>query len=269
MHKIFISLDWDYMFSVPTSVRDRFFPNENNWDKSVEDKEIIWNYLLSNALTRKVCNKHVKFRHEVFSSFTRMLNFIDFKAVDIVEEHDYLYYCVLNSMQDCDEVTILNLDFHHDYYLFDGKSVRPNNWLSALDSVFDVTDIKFNKVWIGSKYSEYRTLLGDVKDFGIQTEFTDELKEKILNSEDEVEFHLFICRSRLWSPPMYNYYFELLCSLVKNKNYPNTHIAEGVDKSTFLYDIDSSYDIQGSLKGNVALTLCSIISLENQTGVKK
>ena len=184
--KRILSIDFDYFINTDIKTRNTLFPD------GVEKPEPIcyadWN-----------TNYHC---HPELNSITIIGDF--FKMYDFLKNQKSREVFVYNSHRDIkrvldllkdEQLEVVNIDFHHDYYISSGNTLDCANWVRHL--MTNKPDTKFK--WIRREDSEVESLEGEFP-YPHTTEF---------KLEGEFDY-IFLCFSPEWTPPHLMPYFKLL-----------------------------------------------------------
>lgn len=197
-----LSIDFDYFIDASSEERDIYFPEGS--DEIPKDKlKAIWKerYL-----------KYPRLRQiGVIRDYYLLKNFflvVNIKRDNfyIADSHKYIKKLIDKIPWNL-QLTIVNIDFHHDYYhYFRGKdNYNCGNWLRRVLEERPDTKVK----WIRRDDSQIYSLEGE-----FPFEHTTDIRSIFHESFD----YIFICRSPEWSPPHLTSKFEDLArSIYKGK----------------------------------------------------
>lgn len=198
-----LSIDFDYFIAATAQERELYFPP--GADEIAGDKlQSMWEerYRLFPQL-RGI---------GVTAQFFAMKNFLALSRVG----RDRLFTSdthksikrLIDAVPKRQPVSIVNIDFHHDYYHFfrGGNYLNCGNWLRRVLEERPETRVK----WIRREDSQIHSLEGEVP-----FEHTTELQSIFHRYYDLV----FICRSPEWSPPhLSSRYQELVSSVLGSES---------------------------------------------------
>lgn len=198
-----LSVDWDYFINATLEQRLMMFPDGGNEKLPDSISDIIWaaryaeqkelskigldnsGYNKLKKIIKRYCNPDTK----VFIADSHS------RAYDFIKEHDT-----------GDEIDIVNIDFHHDYYNCQSEvdkkhtteeDVNCGNWVRLLID----NDDRISYTWVCREDSDLSERLEFSPNFcGYK------MIEDLLEESEPYDL-LFICRSSVWSPPHLDHYF--------------------------------------------------------------
>ena len=180
-----LSIDWDYFIDASFEYRYTNFPDGHVFGQYLES--VIWSthYAQTSGLTKVGVNTKalVKVKEYIMSR----LNSGRIKAVYCAYNHDECYAFIHKYLTAGrgDNLSLTNLDFHHDTWSTSNGVVDAGNWLTHLQEEFGSSA---TLRWVGCKDSP-----------GSDYSW---LNPVSLSAALKLEYdYIFICRSGLWSPP--------------------------------------------------------------------
>jgi hypothetical protein len=194
MKKI-LSIDFDYFIKCTSVQRDKYFPQGAD---EVEPTELakMWE------------DKYKQFplikNTSVIDDYFYMGEYLKGKKVFVADSHKDIRR-VINRVKLGEDIEVINVDFHHDYYHYFGNEqyfYNCGNWLRRLKEDRPSTSI----IWVRREDSQIDSLEGEFP-FNHST-----MLKPILENMD-FDF-IFICKSPEWTPPHLNELFDdmiLLC----------------------------------------------------------
>lgn len=189
-----LSIDFDYFIDASSQERDLYFPAGS--DEIAGDMlSYIWNekYRKYPELKKLGVIKEYYFLKNYLASLNMPRD--HFIRAD---SHKYIIK-LIEQIPEKAGLTIVNIDFHHDYYhYYKGKEkLNCGNWLRRLIEERPDTKVK----WIRRKDSQIYSLEG---------EFPFKHNDDIKSISNENYDYVFLCRSPEWSPPHLKNKFEEL-----------------------------------------------------------
>lgn len=197
-----LSVDWDYFIDATASIRAEYFPDGGVFVPYLEN--VIWSQHYSyghGSTVRKIGVKQDEYR--ALGVFLRRL-----RKNPKFKHHVYL----ANNHQDCynyikeevkkggyTDISITNIDFHHDLYDEALPNLNSGNWLAKL-----IVEDKAKCKWVRQRDSYKGSTSLKVPDRNYPM-------DKALSAEYDM---IFLCKSGLWSPPHLDKYFVKLCEIV-------------------------------------------------------
>lgn len=178
--KRLLSIDFDYFLDTDIKTRDNKFPigndnplekNKKEWDKSYEEYPELYNIgLLENEFT------YIK----------NLVKNLKYKKYLISDSHEDISK-FFDELKESKEVEVINIDFHHDFFITGGDKLDCGNWVRFLMDI----NPNINFTWIRREDSDVNTFFGEFP----YKHLTD-IKEVKGNFD-----YIFICFSSAWSPP--------------------------------------------------------------------
>ena len=185
-----LSIDFDYFIDTDIDTRNECFPDGHD--------------NLTPMLTKIVWDRRYGFHDNlidigVIKDFDIMCEFLKNTKCDrvlIADSHREIEK-FFSDIEKCDDLELINIDFHHDMYITGGNNLDCGNWLRFL------VDLKPNAkiTWVRREDSDVDSLMGDFP-YHHTTDIT----------EVQGEFDMiFICFSSPWTPPhLYNKFLEMI-----------------------------------------------------------
>lgn len=202
-----LSVDWDYFVEANSFERFTYFPDGNSEYISPILSDFIWK-------SRYDCEKELKdFKiKKEYNQFRKLLKSINPNIpVIVTESHGDMYNYIkdLDSIFNIDNLKfdIDNIDFHHDIY--NGKNIlNCGNWLRIL-----ISELKTNIVtWIRHEDSDIPEPMPYIDTLHGINHLID--FNYVINKEYDA---LFLCKSRIWSPPHLDSRFISIVKLIKDR----------------------------------------------------
>lgn len=190
-----LSIDFDYFIDTDSNTRSCNFPDGvDNLEKEVND--LIW-------------SSHYKTYPELhnigvipeYFLFKEWLKSIPIKYPSIIGESHSDIVKVFNKTRLTELISVVNIDFHHDNYIYGGDTLTCGNWVRFLMN--DRPDTDF--LWVRREDSELKSLSGPFP-YPETTDISCCLKDGY--------DYVFLCFSPEWTPPHLRDYFIELCKLV-------------------------------------------------------
>lgn len=196
-----LSIDWDYYINVNKEKRKVWFPDIPEDLLTEEDRELLWKpYYEQFDLSRigimeddfentKKVIKNCKLNHNLIKR--------------VKDSHRYIYDVIYEVMHhySVNEVTVYNIDYHHDMYQYRIPNERVNcsNWAAILQEELGNS---LDYYWIKRDDSEEYSLAGKV-----------DCKLSNIADINSINFDvLYLCKSGAWSPPHLDTCYQELVS---------------------------------------------------------
>jgi hypothetical protein len=189
-----LSIDFDYFIDASAAERDQYFLTGGE-DIPREQLDSMWTERY--AAYPQIARIGVIAEFDPFKWFLESLN-LDAASVFVSETHRAIKQ-LIDSLPQGEQLMIVNVDFHHDYYHYFSGSDYCNcgNWLRRVMEERPHTAVK----WIRRADSQICSLEGEVP-----FEHTTDLRCVFTERFD----CLFMCRSPEWSPPHLSCMYEEL-----------------------------------------------------------
>lgn len=180
-----LSIDWDYFIDASLESRVADFPDGHVFGQQLES--IIWasHYASNSGLAKMGVNTKALSRVKenilprIRAGRIRMI----MCAFNHNECYQFIHKCL--CVDEEDNISLTNIDFHHDTWEVEDNSVTAGNWLTHLKQEFgDAAKLR----WVGCKDSpgsDYSWLSPVSLSAALKLEYD----------------YIFICKSGLWSPP--------------------------------------------------------------------
>lgn len=195
-----LSVDWDYYIKATEEERDKLFISSEFELSEAKAKDNAWAVCYtSNPELIDIDIDMAKFT-SLQSYMHRFLEFRHYEKNRLVtpylcahENHGELYTIIQNYLREHPEKTeleVVNIDYHHDCFLYGGENLNCSNWVRLL---YENPDIPFRYSWIRGKDSQpennykMRTYLTLSRFMKFNPKFRPEI--------------IFFCRSDTWTPP--------------------------------------------------------------------
>lgn len=193
-----LSIDWDY-FVAPKDNKHTFYMPDGH-DFGIELSTLIWeHYYTEDAMKHfdvkkilKTNSKEIKFMSEYLSQLRPLRTMI-------VNSHKHIYDFIKKNVEEGDDINLVNIDFHHDYFYSKCKELDCGNWLSY---TMDYCGSTSKYTWIRRNASQYENMPNNLS---IITDLTKVID--ILGMDVDL---LFICKSYIWSAPHLDRHFTTL-----------------------------------------------------------
>jgi hypothetical protein len=187
-----LSVDWDYFVDASEEERVYLFPDGGNEGISGSISDIVWSSRYADS-KRCIDRGGTKFRY--LADIPLKSDYLKMRAklrklspsipVLVADSHAHAYNFILDMESPVD---VVNIDFHHDLYSqgIERDELNCGNWLKLLFDMGHVNSI----TWVKHEVS----CQAELKDaINITTDLSD-----VLGLDYDA---LFLCRSRVWSPP--------------------------------------------------------------------
>lgn len=199
--KTLLTIDWDYFIDAPQEVRDRIFPRiTEGFRDSIPDNS-LWNTVKSR--THKFDMDAFERVYRAFRHCGQISNHIPLYAS---ENHCEAYYIAKKMGAE----RVINVDFHHDKGIASRMSC--DSWMRILHE--ENPDIEY--IWC-KREDSVTTCFGAEVDC-IYIDFDNIIHAIATASFDAVH----LCRSDLYSPPVYDAMFGTLLKGIQESL--NTHV---------------------------------------------
>lgn len=203
-----LSVDWDYYINATESERDSLFISsefelsdsgmkKRAWDRQYANKpdlmSIDYNTLsfftLRSYLSRFVSTKFYPEPQgrKIFKRETPKLY--------AYENHGKLYTLIQEYLKNHKEKTsieVVNIDYHHDCFLYGGDSLNCGNWVRLLFE--NSKGMPFKYSWVRGRDSQ-----PDINKYDMRTYLT--FDDFMRHNPDFLPEIIFFCRSDVWTPP--------------------------------------------------------------------
>ncbi|MGI6674726.1 MAG: hypothetical protein ACOX53_10455 [Limnochordia bacterium] len=193
-----LSIDFDYFIDASAAERDQYFLTGGE-DIPREQLDSMWTERY--AAYPQIARIGVIAEFDPFKWFLESLN-LDAASVFVSETHRAIKQ-LIDSLPQGEQLMIVNVDFHHDFYhYFSGDDYcNCGNWLRRVLEERPTVQVR----WIRRADSQLATLEGDVP-FAHTTDLASVFREHF--------DYVFLCRSPEWSPPhLSSRYEELVWAL--------------------------------------------------------
>ena len=168
-----LTIDWDYFFNAPLSVRDEKFPDNPNGALDYKPDNSVW--------LNFICPE-VTFDKKSYTKIVRAIELLRFNSFSLTENHGEMYNFVkyLVNKKGVDRLTITNIDYHHDYS-YSGSIPQCDNWFRLIDDI-----VPCKKRWC-KREDSITTTFGDKVPVEIVT--FEQIVEELKNGEyDNIQF---------------------------------------------------------------------------------
>jgi len=195
--KRFLSIDFDYFLDCTAKNRAELFPKMDE-TFTLEAQNALWQEAYVRAperLARVGINQDYKLVEAICKGFQG--------AVKVENSHKYIYTWIMEETTAEEAFAVYNIDFHHDMYCLrlPGEKVNCGNWAQVLREQRP----GMQYYWVKREDSEVMVLGGKVDATVIS-----------LESLQELTFdYIYLCHSRVWSPPHLDEYFTHLHMILK------------------------------------------------------
>jgi len=201
-----LSIDWDYFIGATAEYKAEYFPDGGNENILPWLQNVIWQSRYAQSIVQKKDIRQIKVRKE-YESICEYLEYEGIPLREIAESHKNCYHFIseLQKSTKYGEINVTNIDFHSDLRKANSHKVDCGNWLRMLKDERVVNKI----TWIGLADSEEL----EEKDYEVQ--FTTDLSSQLVEGKYSA---VFICRSRVWSPPHLDDKLFRLCNIIDRGN---------------------------------------------------
>lgn len=201
-----LSIDFDY-FQKVTKQQLSLYPD--GVDINTELSEIVWG-------NRYTDSHYSLFEIGINAYELKLLKKIicnqnESAHVMIVNSHRHIYDFIHNLISDDDNLSIVNVDMHHDFFN-ENPEIDCGNWIGFLLNEQQKLGKTVRLKWVANPVG--------LKAYG----FTDEETQCVINTSLNDITHesfdaVFLCRSDAWTPPHLDSYFTELCDLMTSHFY--------------------------------------------------
>lgn len=183
-----LSIDWDYFIDADANYKGKYFPDGGNENLPSMLQDFIWQDRYAQSIIEGKDIREIKVRKEYYE-LCDYLRHEKISLYEIAESHkDYYYFLKRLRQTGGLKFSVTNIDFHHD--LRPGNTndkIDCGNWLRRVKEDGLVNGI----TWIGCEDS-------DKLENEVHVIFTTDLLSRLKYGKYTA---VFICRSRVWSPP--------------------------------------------------------------------
>lgn len=187
-----LSIDWDYFIEATAKQRCTLFPDGGSENIPSYIQKYVWSshYINPELENITVKKQELDLLKEILSQ--------NVQSVMITDSHKHIYDFIIDNLDydECNDIDITNIDFHHDLYGINDKSrdLDCGNWAVKL-----IQEYNCSYSWVNQNDSDKHL---DDNDFININEIT-------LNDIKNDDFdYIYICKSSMWSPPHLDKYFN-------------------------------------------------------------
>lgn len=201
-----LSIDFDYFQKADIVTVLSYFPSP--YDYSIERALFEWTLLYTKDSSRKVLEQ-VELMQNEFDKVCKLVQSIGISNPHtpalVVNSHMYLYNFIMETLEEDDELNIINIDMHHDVFHPETKDANCSNWGNVLKSEHPNT----NLVWIKNPYASG----------AFPTKLVDEETSDLELMHNYKYDHVFLCRSDNFLVPHLDTAFEKLWRIMDEYFY--------------------------------------------------
>lgn len=184
-----LSIDWDYFVAPKEDKYTAFMPDGH--DFGIELSTLIWeNYYSESCMKHFNVKKQLKTNPKEIKFINDYLSQLMPLKTMIVNSHKHIYDFITNSVEEGDDINLVNIDFHHDYFYSVTEELDCGNWLSY---IMDYYSDDSEYTWIRREASQYDNIANNLN-------IITDLKKVVDILGMDVDL-LFICKSYTWSAP--------------------------------------------------------------------
>lgn len=195
-----LSVDFDY-FQTTTKKLTKLYPDGVDLPTDLSEAEWGKRYAVDSQHLLKIGINHPEF--SLIKTILKRQN--KNVPVKIAQSHKDIYSFIKDRYNFSEELRLVNVDFHHDFFN-KNEEVDCGNWVGHILEEVRAAGQRYNFDWIANPLSD------KIYQFG------DELAPLILTSLQSIineEFDLiFLCRSDNWLPPHLDTHFTALCEII-------------------------------------------------------
>lgn len=237
--KYFLSIDWDYFINASSLEREVYFPDGREYE---EDSicDFIWSTKYGFLSSNKQCDTDLKRgKHSPlldidvdYNKLRELRSLIDEIIlrhssdpefyVRITESHLDAFYFVGPLTKPEDTFKVVNIDYHHDLYAYDG-SLNCGNWVKKLK------EFRPNMIYEWVRRNDSETIVEDLPE-GFEYTITESWDSVFSKEFLDNCAGIFICKSSMWSPPHLDPYLVRLVTRVINK-FPRSIVSPAITVS--------------------------------------
>lgn len=191
-----LSIDFDYYLDTDIRTRNCDFPDGHDL-MPPDVLKIVWD----NRMNFTPAIRNIGLIDEYYKHMEQLKE-IGYESAYRADSHRAIWDSCLKDIPGDEKLSLVHIDFHHDFYVTGGNTIDCGNWLRHLLDRHPLTDL----IWVKREDSETDGLFGD---FPYPMQDTIDLSGYYFDK-------VFLCFSPEWTPPYLRNDFEKMCDIFRN-----------------------------------------------------